>query len=90
MMSIILAIIGVALVIIWVITVVDIIRRHLGAKQTAAWLLIVVLLPFVGALAYWVVRKPEPGDAARAAAVDRDRREQAQRRSFDSTNFGPP
>jgi hypothetical protein len=88
-MSVILATIGVALVIVWVITVVDIVRRHLGAKQTSAWLLIVVLLPFVGALAYWVLRKPEPEDAARVAAAQRDRHDQAQRRSFDSTNFGP-
>jgi hypothetical protein len=87
-MSIIWITIGVALVIIWGITVFDIFRRHLGTKQTSAWLLIVVLLPFVGALAYWVLRKPEPGDAERAAAVERDRREQAQRRSFDSTGFG--
>jgi hypothetical protein len=86
-MSIIWATIGVALVIVWVITVVDIVRRHLGAKQTSAWLLIVVLLPFVGALAYWVLRKPEPGDAALAAAVDSDRREQARRRPFDSTGI---
>jgi hypothetical protein len=89
--SIIWVTIGVALVIVWMITVVDIVRRHLGAKQTSAWLLIVVLLPFVGALAYWVLRKPEPGDAARLAAVERDRRDEARRRrSFDSTNFGPP
>jgi hypothetical protein len=89
-MSIIWVTIGVALVIVWVITVVDIVRRHLGAKQTSAWLLIVVLLPFVGAVAYWVMRKPEPGDAERASAAARDRRDQARRRSFDSTNFGPP
>jgi Phospholipase_D-nuclease N-terminal len=89
-MSIIWITVGVALVIIWVITVVDVVRRHLGAKLTSAWLLIVVLLPFVGAVAYWLLRKPDPGDAERLAAVDRDRREQAQHRSFDSTNFGPP
>ena len=86
-MSIIWVTIGVALVIIWVITVVDIIRRHLGAKRTSAWLLIVVLLPFVGALAYWALRKPEPGDATRVADAERDRREQARRRPFDSTGL---
>jgi hypothetical protein len=86
-MSIIWVTVGVALVIVWVITMVDIIRRHLGAKRTSAWLLIVVLLPFVGALAYWVLRKPEPGDAARVVAAQRDRREQARRRPFDSTGF---
>jgi Phospholipase_D-nuclease N-terminal len=84
-MSIIWVTIAVALVIIWGITVVDIIRRHLGAKRTSAWLLIVLLLPFVGAFAYWLLRKPEPGDAARVAAAQRDRREQARRRPFDST-----
>jgi type VI protein secretion system component VasK len=89
-MSIIWITIAVALVIIWVITVVDILRRHLGAKRTSAWLLIVVLLPFVGALMYWVLRKPEPGEAERLAAAERDRRDQARRRSFDSTKFGPP
>jgi Phospholipase_D-nuclease N-terminal len=89
-MSIIWITLAVAVVIIWVITVVDIVRRHLGAKQTSAWLLIVVLLPFVGALVYWVLRKPGPGDAERLAAAERDRRDQARRRSFDSTNFGPP
>jgi hypothetical protein len=77
--TIIWATIGIALVIVWVISVVDIIRRHLGAKQTSAWLLIVVLLPFVGAVAYWVMREPEPGDAEHIAAADRDRREHAQR-----------
>jgi hypothetical protein len=88
-MSIIWVAVGVALVIIWGITVFDVIRRHLGAKRTSAWLLIVLLMPFVGALAYWVLRKPEPGDAERVAAVERDRREQAERRPFDSTGFGP-
>jgi hypothetical protein len=80
--TIIWATIGIAVVIVWVITVYDIVRRHLGAKQTSAWLLIVVLLPFVGALIYWVMRQPEPGDAEHAAAVDRDRREHAQRSGF--------
>ena len=86
-MSVIWVTIGIALVIVWGITVFDILRSHLGAKRTSAWLLIVVLLPFVGAVAYWVQRKPEPGDAAEAAAVQADVREQARRRPFDSTRF---
>ena len=79
-MSVIWSVIGIALVIIWVLTIVDIVRRHMGAKRTSAWLLIVVLLPFVGAIVYWVMRKPEPGDAEHAAAAERDRREEAHRR----------
>jgi len=84
MMSVIWSVIGIALVIIWVLTSVDIVRRHMGAKRTSAWLLIVVLLPFVGAIVYWVMRKPDPGDAEHAAAAERDRREEAHRRPPDS------
>ena len=56
-------ILGFLLFIVWVITVIDIVRSHLGAQRTAAWLLIVILLPFVGALGYWVLRKPTEHDA---------------------------
>ena len=48
----------VVLVVVWVITVSDIVRRHLGRGPTSAWLLIVILLPFLGSLLYWALRKP--------------------------------
>ena len=83
-MTVIWSVIGIALVIIWVLTIVDIVRRHMGTKRTAAWLLIVVILPFVGALAYWLMRKPDAGDAERLAAAERDRRDEAHRRPSDS------
>ena len=81
--------IAVAVVIVWAITVVDLVRRHLGAKRTTAWLLIVIILPFVGAVLYWALRKPEPGELERSADGERDRREQARRRPSDSTGLGP-
>jgi hypothetical protein len=79
--------IGIALAAVWVITVFDILRRHLGAGKTAAWLLIVILLPFIGALAYWVMRKPTAEEVQRSAeAADSIRSERAGR-SVDSTRF---
>ena len=87
-MSFIWWVIGVALVIIWVLTVVDIVRRHLGAQRTAAWLLIVILVPFIGAIAYWAMRKPEAGEAERVESAARDRREEAHRRPSDSIGPG--
>jgi hypothetical protein len=81
-MTIIWVTIGIALVIVWVITIVDIIRRHLGAKMTTAWLLIVLILPFLGALLYWVLRKPEAGELERTAEAQASLREEAERRSF--------
>jgi hypothetical protein len=52
-------VISVALVAVWAYTVADILRRPLDRRQTLAWVLIVILLPFVGALLYWVLRRRE-------------------------------
>ena len=56
-MSILWGLIGFLLVIVVIITVVDIIRHRRG-RQLAAWLLIVIIVPFAGAILYWVLRKP--------------------------------
>jgi len=58
-MSAVWALLGVALIVVWAITVADIVRRHLGAQRTAAWLLIVLIVPFIGAALYWARRQPE-------------------------------
>ena len=72
--------IGFLLLVVWVITVADIFRSHLDRKHTAAWLLIVVLLPFVGAISYWIVRKPPAGEPERVARAEEARREESARR----------
>jgi Phospholipase_D-nuclease N-terminal len=52
------AAVGLALLVVWGFTVVDLLRRELGAQRTAAWLLLILILPFVGAALYWVLRRP--------------------------------
>ena len=89
-MTIVWIVVAVALLIVWVITMFDIFRRHLGGAKTVAWVLLVVILPFIGAVAYWVTRKPEPGEAEYFAGVDQQRRYEAQHRPFDSTRPGGP
>jgi type VI protein secretion system component VasK len=74
------AILGFLLLIVWVVTIVDILRSHLDGKHTAAWLLIVVLLPFVGAIGYWVMRKPSGDEVRQAALAEQAQREEARRR----------
>jgi hypothetical protein len=81
--------IGIALLLIWGITVADLIKRRLSTGQTVAWLLIVVIVPFLGAILYWAMRKPGGDEAALTEAAQRSRREQAARRPFDSTRPGP-
>lgn len=74
------AILGFLLLVVWAVTVVDIFRSHLDSKHTAAWVLIVVLLPFVGAIAYWVMRKPSGDEVQQAALAEQSLREEAARR----------
>jgi hypothetical protein len=50
---------AVVLVAVWAFTLADIFRRGFDRRQLLAWVLIVVLLPFVGALLYWVLRRRE-------------------------------
>jgi hypothetical protein len=80
-------VLALALLAIWVLTVVDIVRRHLGARTTAAWLTIVLLLPFVGAVLYWVLRKPSPEEIERQAANERALRDSAAHQPFDGTGL---
>ena len=48
-------IVVVLLVVGW-LTIRDIFRRNLDTAKTGAWVLIVVLVPPFGAIAYWVTR----------------------------------
>ena len=50
--------IGIPLLVVWVIGIVDIARRDMPRGAKAGWIVIVLLLPFVGTLAYFVLRKP--------------------------------
>jgi hypothetical protein len=66
--------IAILVLIVWAISVYDIFRRHLGAGRTAAWLLIVIILPFVGSVVYWAVRPTSPEELEAYASADRDLR----------------
>jgi hypothetical protein len=71
--------IGAILLVVWVVSIIDIVRRQLGAKRTTAWLLLVLILPFVGAVIYWVQREDSPDEAERVYAAQRDLQEQRRR-----------
>jgi hypothetical protein len=48
----------VPLVVVWAIGLVDIVRRPLSRQAKAAWILIVLVFPFIGTLLYFLMRKP--------------------------------
>ena len=80
---------GLVILVIWGITIWDIVKSHLGAGKTAAWMIIVILLPLVGSAAYWILRKPEAGDAQRQYDNEMAMRQSRHDRSFDSTSYNP-
>ena len=78
-MSILLWLLGVVIVLIVVLTIVDIVRSHLGAGKTAAFILLVVILPIIGSIIYWAVRKPSADEVELSYEADAERRAQANR-----------
>jgi hypothetical protein len=46
------------LLVIWALAIVDIVRRPLSTAQTAGWILLVIVLPLIGTLIYFLLRKP--------------------------------
>ena len=88
-MTVLWSIIGLLLLIVWGITVVDIVRAPLGRGRTAAWIIIVLLVPFIGALLYWALRKPPADETGRAIAAEREMRHGAEHPPSRSGRIGP-
>jgi uncharacterized membrane protein YqjE len=78
-------VLGLLVLVVWAISIYDIFRRHLGGKKTTAWLLIVIILPLVGSILYWALRKEDsPEDVEATAVAEAARREELRRRPVDS------
>jgi hypothetical protein len=76
-------IVGVVVLVIWAITIWDIFRSRLGTGATAAWLVIVILLPLVGSAIYWIRRPTQPGDVERQYENELALRQSRAHRSFE-------
>ncbi len=76
-----------ALVVIWAITIVDVFRRHYSGAATVGWLALIVLLPFIGALIYWGMRKPTPSEVEQQVLGEAELRRSTAGRPFDSTGL---
>lgn len=75
-------VISIAALIVVVITLADLFgRRHLGAKAVW-WALLIIVLPFIGAVIYWYVRPASAEDVQRAAQAQADLRR-------EPINYGP-
>src|SRR4029079_2538218 len=59
--------------VVWALGIVDIVRRDLSTAQTVGWIVVVVVLPLVGTLVYFLMRKPTEEEirGAREAAAEK-------------------
>jgi hypothetical protein len=75
MSTAVLVFIGIPIAIAWVAGLVDILRHAMPTRQRIFWILIVIVFPIVGTLAYFTLRKPTDQEvrAAQAAAAERRR-----------------
>ena len=74
---------------VWVLSVVDIVRQRYPGRTTAGLLALVLVLPIVGSVIYWFGRKPRREEAEQQYLAEADRRRSAAARPFDSTGMGP-
>jgi uncharacterized membrane protein len=67
--------VAIPIVVVWILGVVDILRRGLPAGQAVLWIVVVIVLPIVGTLVYFGLRKPTEREiqASQAAAAERRR-----------------
>jgi membrane protease YdiL (CAAX protease family) len=63
----------VPLLVIWAVGLIDIFRRDLPRGTKTAWTLIVVLLPVVGTVTYFLLRKPTEKEIQEAGVRQRHR-----------------
>jgi hypothetical protein len=68
------------LAVVWVLTIVDIIRRRYATWTTIGWIALILLLPFIGAIIYWLVRKPTADEVEQAYRAESDFRRGASPR----------
>jgi uncharacterized protein (DUF58 family) len=70
-------------------TIVDAIRQPYSTMATVGWIVLVLVLPFVGAIIYWIVRKPELPDAEAQYRLEAEQRHAAAHRPMDGPGLGP-
>jgi hypothetical protein len=63
-----------------VLSAIDIFRRRLSAGATIGWLVLIVVLPLIGSIIYWAVRKPSAEEVEHAYEAQADMRRDAPMR----------
>jgi hypothetical protein len=66
------SVLGVLVLIVWVLTLVDIFRRHYSGWTVVGYIALIIILPFIGSVIYWAVRKPTAAEVEQAYLGEAD------------------
>jgi hypothetical protein len=77
------------LAVAWVLTIADMIRQRYSGWTLAGWIALIVILPFVGCVIYWAIRKPTSQDAEAQYLANADVHRRRAGHSPDSTSWEP-
>jgi len=80
-------ILAVSVAIVWAITIVDIVRRRYSGWTAFGWIVLVVVLPFIGSLIYWARRSPSAAEVEEQRLAQASLRSSAAGQPFDSTGL---
>jgi hypothetical protein len=73
--------IAIPLLLIWVLVLVDLFRRHdLSTGRKVLWALLVLILPVIGVIIYLIARPPQPTDRTSLDSVGDESFEPMRRR----------
>jgi hypothetical protein len=72
--------IAVPVVILWVAAVADVLRTGGGGLRVAGMLVLILVVPILGPLLYFALRKPPAGDAEAILMAQEDLRRETARR----------
>lgn len=84
-MGVFLWIVAVLIAVVWAFTAADVFRQHYSGWATFGWLVLIVMLPFVGSLIYWIRRTPSADEVEFQRLAEADVRHGAAVRLPDST-----
>ena len=72
MMTFIWIVVACVLAVVWVLSIVDILRRRYPTGTTIGWIALVLVLPFLGSVIYWLARKPTQAEVEAAYLAESD------------------
>jgi hypothetical protein len=72
---------------VWALTAFDIFRRHYSGGTTVAYLVLIIVLPFIGSIIYWAIRKPSADEAEQAYLAEASMRHDRASRPIDRSGY---